>query len=192
MGVLSLVAKAWRVGLLRTAGMVARYAVQVALNPRIQAASFVQLQPRARLVVPKGASLRIGKGVVIKNDGVILVNPGARLTLDDHFSLGHHGEITVGGTIAIGDYTTMGPCTYLTDCNHRFEPTNVPIICQPMEVKPTSIGRDVWMGRGSMVLPGAVVPDGCVVAAGAIVTRAHQPGDVIAGTPGRTVRNRFE
>jgi len=42
-----------------------------------------------------------------------------------------------------------------------------------------------------MVLAGAVVPDGCVVGAGSIVTRSHRPGDVIVGMPGRAVKNRF-
>lgn len=183
--------KVWRVGPLRTVGMVVRYVAQVALNPRIQADSFVKIQPRARLFVPKGATLRVGKNALIKNDAIILVNPGGHLSLGDHVSLGHHGEITVGGTVAIGSDTHLGPYAYVTDTNHTFEDLDVPWLSQPLQVQPTSIGRDVWIGRAALVLPGAQVADHCVVGAGAIVTKVHAAGDIIVGTAARTVRNRY-
>lgn len=57
---------------------------------------------------------------------------------------------------------------------------------------PVSIGHDVWIGHGAIILPGRSVGDGAVVAAGAVVTKDVPPYSVVAGTPARIVRQRFE
>ncbi|MFC5729419.1 MULTISPECIES: DapH/DapD/GlmU-related protein [Nocardioides] len=48
--------------------------------------------------------------------------------------------------------------------------------------------RNVWLGGGAIVLPGATIGDETVVGAGAVVTR-DLPADVVAvGNPARVVR----
>jgi acetyltransferase-like isoleucine patch superfamily enzyme len=189
-GVAARLKSAWRVGLFASAAAAVRHLASVTLNPRVRAEGFLHLQAGARLIVEPGGRLEAGRGVLIKNDAVVYVKRGARLVLGDRFALGHHGEISVNERVEIGADTFTAPYCYVTDSNHRYDDPAVPIRRQPMDVHPTVIGRDVWLGRGSMVLAGASVPDGCVVGAGAIVTKAHAPGDVIVGAPGRTVKNR--
>jgi acetyltransferase-like isoleucine patch superfamily enzyme len=51
------------------------------------------------------------------------------------------------------------------------------------------IGDDVWVGAGTMILKGATLGDGCVVAAGAVVLRGnYPPGSVVGGNPARVVK----
>ncbi len=57
---------------------------------------------------------------------------------------------------------------------------------------PVTIGHDVWIGHGAIILPGHSVGDGAVIAAGAIVTKDVPPYSIVAGTPARVVRPRFE
>jgi hypothetical protein len=57
---------------------------------------------------------------------------------------------------------------------------------------PVSIGHDVWIGHGAIILPGRSIGDGAVVAAGAVVTKDVPPYSIVAGTPARIVRPRFE
>jgi phosphonate metabolism protein (transferase hexapeptide repeat family) len=57
---------------------------------------------------------------------------------------------------------------------------------------PVSIGHDVWIGHGAIILPGRSIGDGAVIAAGAIVTKDVPPYSIVAGTPARIVRPRFE
>jgi phosphonate metabolism protein (transferase hexapeptide repeat family) len=57
---------------------------------------------------------------------------------------------------------------------------------------PVTIGHDVWIGHGAIILPGRSVGDGAVIAAGAIVTKDVPPYSIVAGTPARVVRPRFE
>lgn len=57
---------------------------------------------------------------------------------------------------------------------------------------PVIIGNHVFIGHGAMILPGAVVPDGCVVGARAVVTKAHTfpARSLIAGNPARVMKAR--
>ncbi|TCK30058.1 hypothetical protein EV667_0144 [Ancylobacter aquaticus] len=54
-----------------------------------------------------------------------------------------------------------------------------------------TIGHDVWIGHGAIVLPGRRIGDGAVIAAGAVVTKDVAPYTIVAGVPARPVRERF-
>jgi phosphonate metabolism protein (transferase hexapeptide repeat family) len=54
-----------------------------------------------------------------------------------------------------------------------------------------TIGHDVWLGHGAIVLPGRKIGTGSVIAAGAIVTKDVAPYTIVAGNPARPVRRRF-
>ncbi|WP_441240369.1 chloramphenicol acetyltransferase [Tardiphaga sp. 768_D3_N2_1] len=56
---------------------------------------------------------------------------------------------------------------------------------------PCTIGHDVWLGHGAIVLPGRKIGTGAVIAAGAIVTKDVAPYTIVAGNPARPVRRRF-
>lgn len=57
--------------------------------------------------------------------------------------------------------------------------------------KAVTIGHDVWLGHGAVVMPGVTLSDGAVVGAGAVVTRDVAPYAVVAGAPARKLRDRF-
>lgn len=54
------------------------------------------------------------------------------------------------------------------------------------------LGHDVWIGHGAIVLPGVTIGTGAVVGAGCVVTHNVEPYAIVAGTPARFVRWRFE
>lgn len=53
------------------------------------------------------------------------------------------------------------------------------------------VGNDVWLGRNAMVLNGVTIGDGCIIGAGAVVTRDCEPFGVYVGNPAKCVRMRF-
>jgi len=55
----------------------------------------------------------------------------------------------------------------------------------------TVIGDDVWVGFGAIILSGVNVSDGCIIAAGALVTNDAEPYSIYAGMPARKVKDRF-
>jgi len=57
---------------------------------------------------------------------------------------------------------------------------------------PVVIGNDVWLGHGATVLSGVTIGDGAVVGARSVVTSDVPPYSVVAGSPARVVRRRFD
>lgn len=54
---------------------------------------------------------------------------------------------------------------------------------------PIHIKDRCWIGTRSVILPGVTVGEGCVIAAGSVVTRNCEPNGLYAGVPARRVRN---
>lgn len=56
----------------------------------------------------------------------------------------------------------------------------------------TIIGSDVWIGYRAILMQGITVGHGAVVGAGAVVTHDVPPYAIVAGSPARIVRYRFD
>ncbi len=54
-----------------------------------------------------------------------------------------------------------------------------------------TLGNDVWIGHGAVILPGRSVGTGAAVGAGSIVTRDVPPFTIAAGVPAKPLRERF-
>lgn len=93
--------------------------------------------------------------------------------------------------IRIGQYTGLGPGTLVFSSNHQFA-AGIPFVQQPWTERPVTIGRDVWIGAGCVILPGVEIGDGAIVAAGSIVSRSVPANTIVAGVPARPIGVRGE
>lgn len=59
-------------------------------------------------------------------------------------------------------------------------------------VAPVRIGNNVFLGFGSIIMPGVIVGDNCVVGAGSIVTKDIPSNTVAAGVPARVIMTTEE
>lgn len=50
------------------------------------------------------------------------------------------------------------------------------------------IQNDVWVGHGAMIMAGVTLHNGCIVAAGAVVTKDVPPYAIVGGNPARILR----
>jgi acetyltransferase-like isoleucine patch superfamily enzyme len=119
---------------------------------------------------------------------------GSRISRDlvacEYTYIGYRSMI--GSRVSIGAYTMLGPYVMCMGDDHRFDVVGVPaIFAGRPALRPTVIGRDVWIGAGSIVLPGVEIGDGAIVAAGTVVTRSIPACEVHGGTPNRKIKDRF-
>ena len=114
-----------------------------------------------------------------------------QLRLGDNSGVGIDCEIY--GPVTIGKGVLMGPKVVIFTDGHAFDRTDIPIGQQGMtKPEPVSIGDDCWLGRRVMVMPGVTIGDGCVIAAGAVVTKDIPPYSVAGGVPARVIKNRLD
>lgn len=55
-----------------------------------------------------------------------------------------------------------------------------------------NIKNDVWIGFGVQIMSGVTIHDGCVIGAGAVVTKDTEPYGVYAGIPAKKIGQRIE
>ena len=114
-----------------------------------------------------------------RNDGNICIGDGAVLSRGVH--LVAYAGIEIGAGSMIGEYAS------LRDANHRFGDGIAPRH-SGHDASPIRIGRNVWIGRGSTILPGVSIGDGAVIGANAVVTHDVAAGTVVGGVPARPLQ----
>ena len=88
--------------------------------------------------------------------------------------------------IRIGDDFQCGPGVQLLTPEH---PLNAAERRSGVEsARPITIGNDVWIGGGAIVLAGVTIGDRAVIGAGAVVTRDVAADVLVLGNPARPVR----
>ncbi|EMH4888546.1 acetyltransferase [Salmonella enterica] len=83
-------------------------------------------------------------------------------------------------TIDIGCNSAIGPNVVLTTVTHPLTPSKRPkeTICAPIK-----IGRNVWIGVNTTVLPGVKIGDNSVIAANSVVNTDVPANTMYAGSP---------
>jgi maltose O-acetyltransferase len=88
--------------------------------------------------------------------------------------------------VVIGDDVQIGPNVQLLTPTHLVEPG---LRREKWEAaRPITIGDNVWLGGGVVVLAGVSIGADTVVGAGAVVTRDLPAGVVAVGNPARVLR----
>lgn len=107
-------------------------------------------------------------GAVIRGDNAT-IPIGARSNIQEGAMLHSdpHAPLTVGEDVTVGHHAILHGCT---------------------------IGDRVLIGMGAIVLNNAVIPEDCLVGAGALVTegKTFEPGSLIVGSPAKAVRQLDE
>lgn len=91
-------------------------------------------------------------------------------------------------TITIGEACQIGPMVQIYTADH---PRDAAQRRAGLEsASPVTIGDNVWLGGGCLVLPGVTVGNDAIVGAGAVVTRDVAPGRTVGGNPARVLEAR--
>jgi maltose O-acetyltransferase len=85
--------------------------------------------------------------------------------------------------VIIGSRTQIGSAVQILTADHPRDPK---LRAQQLEFgRPVTIGSNVWIGSGAIILPGVSIGDDAIVGAGAVVTRNVPAGALAIGNPAR-------
>jgi maltose O-acetyltransferase len=90
--------------------------------------------------------------------------------------------------ITIGDLCSVGMQVLFCTSTHELDPTSRRRAGASRHA-PVVVGDGVWIGGRSMILPGVTIANGCVIAAGSVVTADTEPDGLYAGNPARRVKD---
>lgn len=111
---------------------------------------------------------------------------GFNITLGRNAYLNAGCVILDSARVTIGDGAMLGPAVQVYCAQHHLDP--VPRSKGIEIARPVTIGRDVWIGGGAIVLAGVTIGDGAIVGAGSVVTRNVDAGLTVVGNPARPIR----
>ena len=138
-----------------------------------------------RMDTPPYRRFSLGRHSVVESFSCIN-NAVGDVIIGDHSRIGLHN--TVIGPVTIGSHVNIAQGVTVTALNHNFDKPGIRIDQQGITTRPVTIGNDVWIGAGAVILPGVTIGNHCVVAAGAVVTTDVPDDTLVAGIPAKTVR----
>lgn len=94
------------------------------------------------------------------------------------------------GKITIGDNVRIAPKVSIIAMNHGHQDPYKNIVDQEHSFKGITIGDDVWIGAGAVILDGVNIGSHTIVAAGAIVTKDIPEYSIAGGNPAKVLRDR--
>lgn len=133
-----------------------------------------------------------------------LKNLGADTTISQHVRFLCPNKICIGekvgianrvlmdgrAGITIGDYTIVGFDSLIITSTHNSKSISTPIRDQGMYCKSIKIGKDVWIGARSIILPGINIGDHAVIGANSVVTKDVNSSTIVGGIPAKFIKYR--
>ncbi|TCI71255.1 MULTISPECIES: DapH/DapD/GlmU-related protein [unclassified Exiguobacterium] len=116
------------------------------------------------------------------------------IKMDGYSFLGRGGYFHGGGGLHIKTGVCIGPKVTILTENHNYDSDDLKEVPfdDVMIKKPVLIEENVWIGYGSIILPGVSIGEGSVIAAGSVVTKDVPPCAVVGGNPARVIKHRNE
>jgi acetyltransferase-like isoleucine patch superfamily enzyme len=126
----------------------------------------------------------VGNGFVEVGDDSVLV--GAQFMCSERISVGRRVVISYNVLLADSDMHPVEPGLRRRE-TMALAYHDTPEERQPVEVRPITLGDDVWIGAAALILKGVSIGDGARVEAGSVVSSDVPAGAVVAGSPARPV-----
>lgn len=159
----------------------------------------------------QGLRIQIGKHTIIRRGAVLSTSFGGSISLGEFCEIHPSSMIlTYGGDIRIGNYCSLNPASIIyghggvtigndvriaahcviIPANHQIAGPSDSIYRKPVVTKGITIDNNVWIGTHCVILDGVRIAEGCVIAAGSVVTRSTESNGIYAGVPARRVKSR--
>lgn len=140
-----------------------------------------------RYLLVKNLAKSCGDNVSVQ-PGVYLFNL-QNMTIGNNVSIHPLCYIDAAGGIEIGDNVSIAHNTSILSTNHTWDDVILPIKYNKETHEKVKINSDVWIGCGVRVLAGVIIESRSVIAAGAVVNKSFSSNSLIAGVPGKKIKD---
>lgn len=130
----------------------------------------------------------IGRHVRIFPGSRFEVHGKGYIRIYDNVGIGQNFHITSAGPLTIGSGTVITGNVSITNINHRYQNTNLPILSQGIDVIETKIGENCFIGTNSFIQAGSIIGNHCIVGANSVVKGQFPDNCVIAGSPAKIIK----
>jgi len=143
----------------------------------------------------RGTTIEIGENVYI--DSFVRIRPvggEGNITIGPNCFINAGCVLFSGNGITMGEYVLVAPNCTFAPTNHAYSSRSEPIRKQGFLPSKGGIvvEDDVWIGANCVILDGAVLRKGCVVAAGSLVRGEVEAYSINSGNPLRKIGIRDE
>ena len=169
-------------------------------NENISLNGKLKIKNKPILHIMAGSSLVLGDNVLLNSKNskyhvnmfapvkIYLDRVGAKIKIGDNTRI-HGSCLHAYENIEIGDN-----CLIAANCQIFDSSGHDTVLVKPSErlsskgiIKPITIGNNCWIGTSSVILPGTVLGENCVVAAGSIVNGVFEDNSLIGGNPAKLI-----
>lgn len=119
-----------------------------------------------------------------------LNNIGNKIVIGNNVGIGEFAYLGGAGGLEIGDECIIGQYWSCHPENHNHEDLEIPIRHQGVCRKGITIGKNCWIGSKVTILDGVNIDNGCIIAAGSVVTKSFPENSIIGGVPAKLLKNR--
>ena len=114
---------------------------------------------------------------------------GGNTTFGENTFVNHGCYFMDGAPISIGSHVFIGPFCGFYTATHPMDYTNRNKGLE--KALPIKVGDNCWFGANVSVMPGVTIGNGCVIAAGSVVTKDLPDNCLAAGVPA-TIKRKIE
>jgi maltose O-acetyltransferase len=115
---------------------------------------------------------------------------GMNIFLGENFIANFNLTILDIAKVTIGDNVLIAPNVQIYTVHHPLNATERATL--KIMAEPISIGNDVWIGGGVIILPGVTIGEKSIIGAGSVVTKDIPPNCLAYGNPCRVIRTLHE
>lgn len=139
-----------------------------------------------------GRDVKLYRNVVVANSTINDYSYIGGFSEIKNCSIGKFCSIAQNVKIGLGIHPTNMISTYPGFYSNKASGANK-FFYNPsiLEEKKISIGHDVWIGSGSMIMDGIEIGNGAIIAAGSVVTKNVEPYEIVGGVPAKRIKYRF-
>lgn len=148
-----------------------------------------RVAPTARFDVGGGGRLILSANCEIRDNAHIEVHDEGVVTIGRGAVVGVNNWIQGNGDVTIGELTCLGPNVVILSTTHQSDLAE-PILHQPLSKRPTTIGRDVWIGANSTIGAGVRIDNHAIIGANSFVNRDVEAAVIAHGSPARVQGRR--